>query len=178
MNSPEDEIPLPSEGVLSDEETSRQLRADSVRQYTERIKLLEERLEAAQVAIEHYAEWRTDSSLEKWFPITAEELQKLREDNANSCACRHDGRGNLTDECQEHKAIRTERDQLKAQLNTARLEALSYALGLVQGRRVLNRTPAYIAALDEIEIFLRASIERVEKGEPMYSEATCQDGNA
>lgn len=44
MNSPEDEIPLPSEGVLSDEETVRQLRADSVRQYTERIKQLEQQL--------------------------------------------------------------------------------------------------------------------------------------
>ena len=27
--------------------------------------------------------WRTDSSLEKWFPFTAEELEKLREDKRN-----------------------------------------------------------------------------------------------
>lgn len=44
MNDPYDEIPLPSEGVLSDEESARQLREDSVRQYLLRIKRLEEEL--------------------------------------------------------------------------------------------------------------------------------------
>lgn len=47
------------------------------------------------------------------------------------------------------------------------LDGLHYALGIVKGRRVLNRAPAYLAALDEIEIFLNASIERVENGEPI-----------
>lgn len=54
------------------------------------------------------------------------------------------------------------------------LEALRYALSVVEGRRVLNRTRDYLAALDEIDLFLKASIERVENGEPMHSTATCQ----
>lgn len=48
MNSPEDEIPLPSKPVLSEEETLRQLRDDSARQYTERIRTLKDQLAAAQ----------------------------------------------------------------------------------------------------------------------------------
>ena len=40
MNSPEDEIPLPSEGVLSDEETTKQLREDMCRQYIDGMKQL------------------------------------------------------------------------------------------------------------------------------------------
>ena len=48
---------------------------------------------------------------------------------ANTCACAHDGRGELIDECQEHREIREERDRLAAALRTAR-EALQAALTL------------------------------------------------
>lgn len=51
-----------------------------------------------------------------------------------------------------------------------RLEGLKYALRMVQGRRILNRQPAYLAAVDEMEVFLLAAIERVERGEPMGGE--------
>lgn len=57
MNSPEDESPLPSEGVLSEEETSRQLRADSVRQYTERIKQLENKLSETEKGYTAIKDW-------------------------------------------------------------------------------------------------------------------------
>lgn len=56
-----------------------------------------------------------------------------------------------------------------------RLEGLNYALGIVRGRRVLSRHPAYLAAIDEMEIFLMASIERVKNGEEMYSVSICQE---
>ncbi len=56
-----------------------------------------------------------------------------------------------------------------------KLEALGYALQLVQGRRILNRPAAYLAAIDELEIFLRAAIERVEHGEEMHSTAVVSD---
>jgi hypothetical protein len=49
-----------------------------------------------------------------------------------------------------------------------------YALQLVQGRRVLNRPPAYLAAIEELEIFLEAAIERVEGGGTMNSTALVQ----
>lgn len=62
----------------------------------------------------------------------------------------------------------TKRDQ------SLRLEGLRYSLSLVKGRRVLKRSEAYLAALDEMEIFLEAAIERVEHGESMYSEAVVQ----
>lgn len=55
-----------------------------------------------------------------------------------------------------------------------KLEGLKYALSIVEGRRFLNRPPAYLAALDEIEIFLKAAIERVENGEEMRSTAVVQ----
>lgn len=55
------------------------------------------------------------------------------------------------------------------------LDALRYALSLVQGRRVLKRHPAYLAACEEMEIFLQAAIERVENGEPMWSLAEVQE---
>lgn len=48
-----------------------------------------------------------------------------------------------------------------------RLEGLRYALFIVKNRRILNRPPAYLAALDEMEIFLEAAIERTENGEDM-----------
>jgi hypothetical protein len=54
------------------------------------------------------------------------------------------------------------------------LDGLRYALNIVRGRRILNRPEAYLAAIDEIEIFLMAAIERVEHGEPMHSTATVQ----
>jgi len=34
-------------------------------------------------------------------------------ENADHCACQHDGRGNLTNECQEHEEVRVERDRLR-----------------------------------------------------------------
>ena len=51
MNDPYDDIPLPSEGILSEEETSRQLREDSCRQYIEAIKELRDKLIRSQAAI-------------------------------------------------------------------------------------------------------------------------------
>jgi hypothetical protein len=87
LNSPEDEIPLPSEPVLSEEETIKQLRADMVRQHTERIKFLEALLEDAKPAIEHYKEWQTNSSLEKWFPFSAAELAEANKHFAGCWYC-------------------------------------------------------------------------------------------
>jgi hypothetical protein len=55
-----------------------------------------------------------------------------------------------------------------------RMEGLRYALSIVEGRRVLKRPEAYLAALDEIEIFLKAAIDRVGRGDPMYSVAVVQ----
>lgn len=51
------------------------------------------------------------------------------------------------------------------------LEGLEYSLNIVRGRRILNRTPQYLAAIDEIEIFLMAAIDRVQRDEDMS--ATC-----
>lgn len=51
MNSPEDEIPLPSEGMLTDEETSKQLREDMCRQYIEGMKELRDKLISAKASI-------------------------------------------------------------------------------------------------------------------------------
>ncbi len=50
------------------------------------------------------------------------------------------------------------------------LNGLQYALDITRGRRILNRPPAYLAAIDEIEIFLMAAIERVQNGEPMSAQ--------
>ncbi len=55
-----------------------------------------------------------------------------------------------------------------------RVLALKYSLDIVRGRRVLSRNESYLAAVDEIEIFLEASIERVESGETMHSVAIAQ----
>jgi hypothetical protein len=63
---------------------------------------------------------------------------------------------------------------LKCAADSGSLDGLRYALSIVKGRRVLNRPVAYLVALDDIEIFLNAAIERVENGEPMYSTATVQ----
>ncbi len=54
------------------------------------------------------------------------------------------------------------------------LDGLRYALGIVRGRRVLNRPAAYLAAISEIEIFLEAAIDRAESGEPIHSIAVVQ----
>lgn len=51
------------------------------------------------------------------------------------------------------------------------LAGLRYALEIVQNRRIINRTAAYLAALDDMEIFLSAAIDRVERGECMHSTA-------
>jgi hypothetical protein len=51
------------------------------------------------------------------------------------------------------------------------LEGLKYALNTLQSRRVLRRSDVYLAALEEMEIFLEAAIERVENGDEMS--ATC-----
>ena len=49
-NSPEDDIPLPSEGVLSEEESIRQLRRDFDRQYISEISMLKSELERLKLA--------------------------------------------------------------------------------------------------------------------------------
>lgn len=54
------------------------------------------------------------------------------------------------------------------------LDGLKHALLLVAGCRALNRTKDYLAALDDVEIFLAAAVERVERGEPMQSTAITQ----
>lgn len=54
------------------------------------------------------------------------------------------------------------------------LDGLKHALLLVAGRRALNRTKDYLAALDDVEIFLAAAVERVERGEPMQATAITQ----
>lgn len=51
MNSPEDEIPLPSIGVLSEEESAKQLREDMCRQYVQGMKELRDKLITAKAAI-------------------------------------------------------------------------------------------------------------------------------
>lgn len=53
-------------------------------------------------------------------------------------------------------------------------DGLKYALEIVANRRVGNKHPAYIAALDDMEIFLNAAIERTEQGQPMHSTAEVQ----
>lgn len=50
--SPEDEIPLPSEPVLSEDETIRQLRADLAWQYTDRLDKLRLKLVLCICALE------------------------------------------------------------------------------------------------------------------------------
>lgn len=54
-----------------------------------------------------------------------------------------------------------------------KLAGLRYALSLVESRRVLNRNASYLAACEEMEVFLKASIERVECGYTMHSESVC-----
>ena len=55
------------------------------------------------------------------------------------------------------------------------LAGLRHALDVVRERRVLRRKPEYIAALDELEIFLNAAIERLENGEEMHATNVVQD---
>lgn len=61
------------------------------------------------------------------------------------------------------------------ELEQGKLQALEYALEMVRGRRILERNRSYMAACDEMEVFLEASIERVNNGEPMYSTASASD---
>lgn len=56
----------------------------------------------------------------------------------------------------------------------AMLHALNHVLRLVNGWRILNRPAAYVAAVDDMEIFLMAAIERVENNEPVGSTAIVQ----
>lgn len=61
-------------------------------------------------------------------------------------------------------------------MNTGQLEGLRHALNIVRGRRMtFLRPPAYLAALDEIEIFLEAAMERVERGESMNAVNVVQE---
>lgn len=120
--------------------------------------------------------------------FTNEEFQNL-------CHNRHEKEGctakDFFDGCaayQKNLFGRSERDQLVAEKDLAleseqvmaknaaksRLDGLRYALGVVKGRRILNRPPAYLAALDEMEIFLEAAIDRVERGEQMSAVAIVQ----
>lgn len=65
-------------------------------------------------------------------------------------------------------------DSIWSSQTKPKLDGLRYALAVVEGRRVLSRPVTYIAALDEISIFLRAAIERVEMGETMNLLGTTQ----
>lgn len=58
--------------------------------------------------------------------------------------------------------------------DAGKLEGLRYAESIVANRRVGSKTPDYLAALDDMEIFLRAAIERVENGETMNATAIAQ----
>ncbi len=55
-----------------------------------------------------------------------------------------------------------------------RSEGIRYALSVVKARRILNRPPAYTAALDEVEIFLEAALERLAEGKSMHAEDEVQ----
>jgi hypothetical protein len=73
--------------------------------------------------------------------------------------------------------VKIQRKQIERLIDerlAVKISTLTYALNLVQGRRVLNRTPAYLACVDELETFLKASIERVKLGEEMHSTAVVQ----
>lgn len=54
------------------------------------------------------------------------------------------------------------------------IDGLNYALTIVANRRVRKSTADYLAALDEMEIFLKSAIERVENDETIYSTAQTQ----
>lgn len=82
--------------------------------------------------------------------------------------------GNHTARCVRTRALAALSLTPSDALKEIRLEVLRYALGIVDGRRVLNRTPDYIAALDDIKIFLEASVERVSVGESMHATAVTQ----
>jgi hypothetical protein len=57
---------------------------------------------------------------------------------------------------------------------SGKLEGLKHALEITRNRRSPQKNATYLAALDDIEIFLSAAIGRVESGETMYSTAACQ----
>jgi hypothetical protein len=54
------------------------------------------------------------------------------------------------------------------------LDGLKYALSITAMLRVRKSTPDYLAALDNVDVHIRAAIERVEKGDPIYSTAQAQ----
>ena len=55
---------------------------------------------------------------------------------------------------------------------TGKLKGLHHALYLVHCRKLKQANESYLAAVNDIEVFILAAIERVENGEPM--EATCE----
>lgn len=56
-------------------------------------------------------------------------------------------------------------------LKQGKLLGLRYAMIITNHRRVIKKTPDFMAALSEVDIFLEAAIERVENGEDMHD--TC-----
>lgn len=55
-----------------------------------------------------------------------------------------------------------------------KIEALDYAVAIIASKRLPNRHPAYLAALDDIETSCLAAIERLENGEQMNPVAVVQ----
>lgn len=84
------------------------------------------RIEKALAAISEEVGWLRDSVAKSELEREESRAQFDRhvEWAANLCACAHDGRGALVNECQEHQQIREQRDEL--------LAALNGMLGLVQ----------------------------------------------
>lgn len=60
-------------------------------------------------------------------------------------------------------------------IKQGRIDGLKYSLYLLHGRMVLNRHPAYLAALDDMKIFLEAALERTEEGDDMHSTASTEE---
>lgn len=105
----------------------------------------------------------------------AERLADALDSIAEGCVC-DDWDADEIRELIRHRLaeFRNAKPQVGTTTEPASLAGLRYALSLVDGRRILNRPPAYLAALDELEIFLKAAIERVEQGQPMHSTAVVQ----
>ncbi len=59
-------------------------------------------------------------------------------------------------------------------MNKDKIEALEYVLQIINNRRVVKRTPDYLACGDDIKLFVEAAIERLKNGEEMYLTAECQ----
>ena len=65
-------------------------------------------------------------------------------------------------------------DRRKKAHQRGTLDGLYYALEMLGCRRLLKRTPDYLAAINEMEILLLAAIDRVENGESPYSTSKTQ----